>query len=404
MARTRAEPIVIAGAGIAGLAAAIALARKGRAVRILERAEEFQPIGAGIQLSPNATRLLDRLGVLPRLEGRCVEPQCIAMRDARSLRALATIPLGLAARKRWGAPYLVAARAALQDALLETAAALSIPIETGATATDFAPESDGIAVTIDRGGVDEQSHAPLLIGADGVWSTLRSLGAEGASRFSGQTAWRTLLARDSAARAALAHVAPADRVTALAHPRFHLIVYPLAGGDMNLVAIARGRPMPEVWSRNASAERMSEVLAGASAEIRNLARDCTWTAWPLHITSPNCGWTHPGGFVLIGDAAHAILPFAAQGAAMAIEDAVTLAALLDRHEDLATALAVYDRLRRPRIRRVAARGELNRLAWHARGPVALARDVVFRMKGDDKLAADLDWLYGYDAERIANSE
>jgi len=402
MVEASAEPIVIAGAGIAGLTAAIALAGRGRPVRVFERAEQFQPIGAGIQLSPNATRLLDDLKVLPRLEGRSVEPLCVAMRDARSLRPLATIPLGASARRRWGARYLVAARAALQDALLETAAALSIPIETGAAAADFAPEGDGMAVTIDRNGEKEQVRTPLLIGADGVWSTLRGLGAEGASRFSGQTAWRTLLTRDAAR--ALAHVLPADRVTAYAHPRFHLIAYPLAGGEVNLVVLARGRPMPEVWSRNASAERMSEVFSGAAADIRDLAVNCTWTAWPLHIANPNCGWTHPGGFVLIGDAAHAILPFAAQGAAMGIEDGVALATLLDRHEDLAAALAAYDRLRRPRIRRVAARGELNRLAWHARGPVALARDAVFRLKGDDRLAADLDWLYGYDAERIANSE
>lgn len=393
----RPQRIIIAGAGIAGLATAVALHRAGFQARVFDRANQLDPIGAGIQISPNATRLLDDLGVLPRLLPHTTAPDCVEIRDARSLKRLACIPLGQNARERWGAQYLVCSRSALQTALLDTASEAGVEIETGTEVTDVDfRERDGIVVGLQRQGQETAEDADLLIGADGVWSRLRALAPEGRSIFTGRIAWRATLPAGTPERDAFAAVAPSDRVSAFAHPRFHLVAYPLAGGDINVVAIGKGPALSEDWSQAAKTRSVSELLNEAEPRIAALADSCEWTMWPLHIASPNCAWTNPAGFVLVGDAAHAVSPFAAQGSAMAIEDAVTLSGLLSRL-DLPDALAAYERIRRPRMRRVATRSALNQLAWNARGPIAIARNLVFRAKGDRRLATDLDWLYGYDA-------
>lgn len=397
---SRSRQIVVAGAGIAGLTAALAFAAKGHEVALHERAPTLDEAGAGLQLSPNATRILAALGVLETLLPAAVKPDAVVLRDARTLREVTRVPLGGAAETRWGAPYLVAHRADLQGALLSRVAREpGIRLVTGAMVRDFAIRDHGVTVSMDRDGAISEAPGQLLVAADGVWSSIRGLeGERGRSQFSGHVAWRSTVPADSSAGMAFRAIAPADVVTAFMHPSVHLIAYPLRGGQsFNLVALARNQAFAEGRPDAADPAALKAALRGTASDIQRLALDAaSWTLWPLHTVDPQQPWAMAGRLALIGDAAHAMTPFAAQGAAMAIEDAATLAAFVTAFgDDMNEALARYEAIRRPRIARVSRRGAFNRFAWHASGPVALARNLVLGLRSPEKLAADLDWLYGW---------
>lgn len=392
--------ILIAGAGVGGLTAALAFAARGFSVRIFERAPELVEVGAGLQLSPNATRLLDSLGLGAALREVAVRPEAISLRDARSLRELSHVPLGSAAEARWGAPYLVAHRADLQKVLLDAARAHpAIRIELGGSVEEFTADDAGVTASIIRDNDSEEARGRLLIGADGVWSRLRHLISPGeACRFSGRVAWRTVIEPESPAAAVFEGMARTDRVTAFLHRDFHLVAYPLPGGRLNLVAVTRGREERRGWSMPAGTTSLVGAMAGASDKLAGLAQAAApWTLWPLFEVNARARW-RGDRIVLIGDAAHGMTPFAAQGAAMAIEDAAILADRVAGGADIAPALAAYEAERRPRIHRVRRRGRFNRFVWHAWGPIAVGRDVVLGLRPPERLAADLDWLYGWKPE------
>lgn len=396
---TVSRQVVIAGAGIGGLTAALAFAQRGYTVRLFEQAPSIEAAGAGIQLSPNATHILGRLGVLEHLLPAAVRPAAVILKDARSLRTLATVPLGAGGQARWKAPYLVAHRGDLQGALMAAIAHIpEIRLVTGARVSGMAVSSRRIAASVLADGKAEEIGGFLLIGADGVWSTIRGLGDSAKSKFSGELAWRATISADSAAGIAFAEIAEPDCVTTFLHPGFHLVAYPMRSGTaFNLVAFTKGERIAEGWSGKADTAILSRAMSGTSPALTRLAADAgPWTAWPVHTVDPHHAWTSASGTALIGDAAHAMTPFAAQGAAMAIEDAATIAAsVAEAPENLAGALASWEKSRKIRIARVARRGALNHLAWHAAGPVALARNLVLKMRSSETLAADLDWLYGW---------
>lgn len=401
---SRSRQIVIAGGGIAGLTAALAFAARGFPVRLFERADRLQEVGAGLQLSPNATRLLARLDVLAHLRPVAVAPEAVVLRRASSLAEIARVPLGEAAEARWGAPYLVVHRADLHGALAaRVAREPDIAVTTGATVRDAAFHPMGLTASIDVGGKIREVGGLLLVGADGVWSALRPrLGGVDESRFTGRIAWRTTLRADDPAMLALGGAIGRSVVTTFLHPQAHLVAYPVrSGAAINLVAITHGTSPGEGWSAGLSSGPLLAALDGAAKPLLDLVRDAgKWTAWPLHTVDPHGAWIQAAGSALIGDAAHAMTPFAAQGAAAAIEDAYVLAATVSASpDDLAGALARYDRIRRPRILRAARRAAFNQFAWHAAGPVALVRDAVLRRRSGASLAADLDWLYGWDADQ-----
>lgn len=401
--------ILIAGAGIAGLTAALAFARRGFAVDVFERAEALEEIGAGLQLSPNATRILEALGVLDHLHGQAVRPDAVVIRRAADLVEVMRLPLGDFAEQRWGAPYLVAHRADLQRALLAAVAASPhIRLTTGAHVRDFALTDDGIMLSVENAGSRRDEHGLLAIGADGVWSAIRGLTGEvGKSRFIGQLAWRRTLAEGEDDYFRFLEACPGKVVSALLHPGFHLIAYPLrAGKAVNLVAFTRSKSeMKAGWNLAVDIKPLAQAMRQTHPALSDLASPGkSWTAWPIHVADLDGAWVDPAGLALIGDAAHAMTPFAAQGAAMAIEDADTLAEAVsavpksDRGQ-LQDALNAWAVARRRRVLKVARRGALNQFAWHAREPVAAARDVFMRWRGPEKLAADLDWLYGADVTR-----
>ncbi|SFP33589.1 salicylate hydroxylase [Mesorhizobium sp. NFR06] len=408
MTDARSRQVVIAGAGIAGLTAALAFSARGFPARLFEQANQLEAAGAGLQLSPNATRILRRLGVLERLLPNAIRPEAVVLKEARSLRELARVPLGTYGESRWGAPYLVAHRADLQVALMAAAADRpDIELVTGARVAAIAVQRQSVTATVETDGKTTEVAGRLLVGADGVWSSVRAELARtagfAASRFCGELAWRATIPAQGAAGAAFAQIGAADCVTTFLHPGFHMVAYPVSKGSaVNLAAFTKGERIAEGWSGHADPAILAGAMRGTSAALARLvALAGPWTAFPIH-TVEQRRWTMPEGIALIGDAAHAMTPFAAQGAAMGIEDASMLANLIaDSPGDPAQGLAIWENLRRPRVERVLKRGALNRLAWHAWGPVAMARNLVLAARPAEKLAADLDWLYGWEEPQVA---
>ncbi|MGE0500295.1 MAG: FAD-dependent monooxygenase [Rhizobiaceae bacterium] len=401
MSESRSRQVIIAGAGVAGLIAAVAFARKGFSVRVYEKSPQLDEIGAGVQLSPNATRLLASLDLLEPVLPAASFPSAVVLRSGRrrSLKDLARVPLGEAAERRWGSPYVVIHRADLQSALIAQAVREGdVTITTGAAVRDMAVHSMGVTASIDLDGRIIEAKGLLLIGADGVWSSIRALAGEtGRSRPSGRIAWRATIPVDGPQAATLAEIGATRDVTAFLLPNAHLVCYPIRGGRaVNLVAITQGEVAPG-WGGNPDPYALRSAFGRAAPRLKTLIDDVTnWTAWPLHTVEPTIPWTIPGGVALIGDAAHAMMPYAAQGAAMAIEDAVRLADhVAGAPSDLGKALAAWDAERRPRILKVVKRGALNERAWHARGLTALGRNIVLGSRSPERLAGDLDWLYGW---------
>lgn len=399
MEPSRSRQVLIAGAGIAGLTAALAFAAKGFSVQLYERSAKLDEVGAGLQLSPNATRLLQRLGVLETLMPAAVKPAAVTLVDGRTLEKITHVPLGDAAEKRWGAPYVVVHRADLQSALAARVARDSeITLNLGAAVRDVITGPERVTASIEADGRLQEASGLLLVGADGVWSRLRPLtGSNAKSEATGRIAWRATVRADSPAGRAFATIAETNAVTAFLHPAAHIVAYPLRGGNaINLVAVTAGTIRTEDWAAREDPQLLLAALAGMAPGLVELAGEAgAWTAWPIH-TALSAKWTAPG-LALIGDAAHAMTPFAAQGAAMAIEDAVMLAEHVSAQPaNVQTALSAWETERRPRVARVIKRGALNRFAWHAAGPVALARNLFLRIRGPESLAADLDWLYGWE--------
>lgn len=399
MDTSRSRHVIVAGAGIAGLSAALAFAQQGFFVHLFERRARPAEAGAGIQLSPNATRLLERLGALAPMRETAVRPPEILLRNARTLRNLARIPVETASQ-RFGSPYIVVHRSDLQAALLAAVAREpEIRLVTDAAVRDVAVHRQGVTVSVDRPEGIGDVRGLLLVGADGVWSTIRRLsGKGGASRFTGTVAWRRTIEADHDRVAVLT---PKLAVGAYLSPGFHLVAYPVRGGSsINLAAFTRGPDMKPEWTQRADLAPLQRGLKGTHPALRALGDD-GWTAHPLHVVDADQPWVAEGGVALIGDAAHALTPFAAQGAAMAIEDAVSLAIHVGRGgDDIAAALAAWEKRRRPRLARVRRRGSFNRMVWHAAGPVAWARDLALALRPAPALLSDLDWLYGHDAARL----
>ncbi len=384
-----AESAIVVGAGVAGLTAALSLAERGRRVTILEQSAQMSEVGAGLQISANGARVLEKLGVLQRVSSNWLQPERVTLASGQTLADLASVPLGRFGQERWGGPYGVLHRATLQQALLGKVKENGlITLKLGTRIERPTKE----ALENEAG-----MHASLFVGADGVWSKMRTL-VEGAgeARFSGFVAWRFVIPEKDAP-----HFIPRNRVTAFTGPDAHMVCYPLKDvGAVNFVAIASGADPGAAWSISPSEEQrrqfVARALSGWSDQLCNVllaAPQPTW--WPLFGVSDG-HWTDGRDLVLIGDAAHAMLPFAAQGAVMAIEDAYDLAGMVTSMP-VGAALVRYEAMRRARVAKVRARGEFNRFAYHASGPLRLARNAVFALSPAKRLAANLDWIYGYKA-------
>jgi len=380
--------ILIAGGGIGGLAAAIALARLGIEPEVLERSQFGEETGAGIQLGPNATRLLRELGVLDAVAQYAFVPQAIVVYDGVSGRKLTSVPLGQHAERRYGAPYLTLHRADLHAglrAVAESLSAITLCLGFDIVAVG-ALGGETVLRSIDGG----EAKGDALIGADGLWSTIRSLVApEAGLRFTGHTAWRTLLPRQN-----LPPPFAAPAVGLWLGPRSHLVHYPVRGGEaLNIVAVTEGGDASQGWNHPGSPSALLPHFVRWTKECRSLLEGATnWRSWSLFRLASLHQWS-AGRLVLLGDAAHPVLPYLAQGAALAIEDAAALASCLAGAESLPAAYRRYETSRRRRAAHVERLSRLLGQVYHLRGPLRLVRNVILERGNPGAALRRLDWLY-----------
>jgi salicylate hydroxylase len=388
--------VIVAGAGIGGLTAALACARNGFRALVFEQAERLEETGAGIQLSPNATRILIGLGLAERLRPHVVAPTAIRVLGARSAREIVRIPLGDYAAQRYGAPYWMIHRGDLQAALSDAAVQdLNVVVRLGMCMEDFATHPHGVTVSARGAGGLWTEHGNALIAADGLWSASRArIASKDPPRFAGRTAWRALLPATQVApefREPLIHLWLGRNA--------HLVHYPVKGGKLiNLVVITAddwsGRGWSEAASRIDLLQRLSDTRWAPNAHSLIRAPEA-WLKWALYQTSPLANFGQ-GAAALLGDAAHAMLPFLAQGAAMAIEDAAVAAQCLARMPDNpAAAWETYSAVRRGRTRKVQRLAARNGNRYHLPGVAAMFRNTTMRLIGGERLLHHYDWLYDW---------
>jgi salicylate hydroxylase len=386
--------IAVVGAGIGGLAAAAALAQRRARVRVFEQAPALGEVGAGLQIAPNGVAVLEALGMRDAAELRASLPEAVELVDFRGGRPVARVPLGQAIVARHGRPYWHLHRADLLAVLAAGCDEAAVELSLGATVEAVAAEGAGLRVRTAGGG---GGRFDLVVAADGVRSGLRTAHLDpGSPRFTGHVAWRALV---PASRAPAELLSPAARVTM--GPGRHLVSYPLRGASLvNLVAVeAREAWAEEGWSLPDDPAKLRRAFAGWGGAAGALieAVDACWL-WGLFDHAPLAGWLD-GRLALLGDACHPMLPFLAQGATMALEDAWVLADCLDLAEDPATGLRAYEaaRLARTaRVQRAAARaGRLYHLRPGVRAPVHAALAAVSAV-APSLLARRFDWLFGHD--------
>ncbi|WP_299481284.1 FAD-dependent monooxygenase [uncultured Roseibium sp.] len=388
------HPIVIAGGGIGGLTAALALRRQGHEIVLLERATEISEVGAGLQLSPNACSVLAELGLLEDLEPFAYAPDGLRIWSANSGRQLARVELGKFIHERHGNPFWVIHRADLQRVLLEKAKETpGITLRLSSEVKDLtASPYDHLVCIFRENGETRNLNCKALIGADGVWSKTRAhVPGHMNARFSGQVAYR--------ATVPIEQVDPKfARDTGLwLHRDSHLVHYPIRGGrKLNVVALAKEDWSDETWSAEADKDAVLRVFKDWPAETRNLLNTPDqWLKWALCSVDASGPWTH-GHIALMGDAAHAMLPFMAQGAAMAIEDAAILARHLPHDvANIPSALRSFERDRKPRAAHIQGISHGNAKTFHFSGPMAFARDTVLRLTKPKRLAERFDRIYGW---------
>ncbi len=397
--------ILIAGGGIGGLAAALASSLAGSQVALFERADQLSEVGAGIQLGPNVTKVLCGWGLKDALAAVAAFPHRLQVRSAISGAELAVLRLGAEMQARYGAPYATIHRADLHALLLAALIPQSgVQLNLGSAVTGFAQTDTGVTLKFRQTNHDFEMHGDVLVGADGLWSTVRQqLLNDGAPRATGHLAYRAMVLQSS-----LPERMRSQQVTAWLGPRLHVVQYPVRGGQwLNVVAIVEGKTisLPENWDHDANAAELRRCMAATCTPLLDLIGAIDhWRLWGLSIRPP---MRHPseqaqGRVALLGDAAHPMLPYLAQGAGMAIEDAAELSRALTGDGqapwlnsgqlcDVSARLSHYAAKRWRRNSQVQARAIRNGQIFHSTGPLRWGRDAAMRLLGERLM--DMPWLY-----------
>ena len=381
-------PIIIAGGGIGGLAAALALALKGRRARVLEKAAEFGEIGYGIQMGPNVSRMLDRLGLLKALEPHSVFPDALIMVDAIENREISRITLGRKFQERYGYRYFVIHRRDLHGAILEACKRRKeIDLEASRGLVSFEERNGSVVVRCENGA---EYEGAALVGAEGLWSPTRAaIVGDGAPRVSGHVTYRGVV--PSGEIIDRSHL---DSMTIWVGPRFHLVQYRLRGGAvMNNVATVSSRRFRQGEKDFGGWDELEEVVARAAPPVRDMLRYFQRERnWVLHDRDPVTHWTR-GRATLLGDAAHPTLQYLAQGANMAIEDAVVLAEkVAAARDDYERAFPAYQAERMNRTARVVLSSRFFGEYFHVDGGARELRNELARRRDPDD-PWEVDWLY-----------
>lgn len=381
--------ILISGGGIAGLTAALALAKFNHRIEIYECAETIEPLGAGIQISPNAFHVLKSLELDEEIIKLSGVPNAIIMMNAIKGTKLTSLPLGFDIQDKYHAPYLVIHRADLHTVLLEKCKLHpDININFSSELIDAAMHRNGVTVLIKSTDVISEHLGDILIGSDGVHSNVRSRVLElDAPKYTGKVAWRGLIAQE--------HIRSAELMTntkGWLSPKAHAVTYPIRNGAfLNVVIVTQDNK--EKNKKVISNQTLKEQFSHWSEEFTSLLdHEPDWTGWPLYETASPRKMVE-GKIALIGDAAHTMLPFAAQGAAQAIEDAHVLAKCLDEDNNLEDALKTFEKIRLPRVRKVIKAARNNGRIYHLSAPFSNMRNLAFKMIPAQRLLQKQDWIY-----------
>ena len=399
------DEFLVVGGGIGGLAAALALARDGRQVRVLERAEEFAELGAGLQLAPNATRLLREWGLLDELRELGHEPRRLVLADAETGRELTALDLTGTFVERYGAPYVLAHRGDLLQLLVQACRRAGVELEPAREVTSATATADAVTVKC-ADGTTYQARA--VIAADGLRSRLRSLLHDDEPIFSGYVAYRGTLPVDEAV-----YRADLGDVVAFIGPGLHFVQYAVRRGSLyNQVAVFRSRRYQRGEANWGHPTELDEAFAATCPHVRG-ATAALWRHqwWPMYDREPVNTWVWRDRIALLGDAAHPMLQYLAQGACQALEDAYALAAAVRRHvptgrlnarSPVGAAFADYQAARVARATRVQRNARIWGDIWHTDGLARALRDEAF-LRREPKDYTATDWLYGQSPEQQESS-